>query len=71
MQSLHTSLLTTEELTNSCARHLPLINPLLTGQSILLATATAAETKRDATQLTRNLADFNPAPGLRVENWLD
>jgi tRNA(fMet)-specific endonuclease VapC len=25
----------------------------------------------DATLLTRNLADFNPVPGLRVENWLD
>ncbi len=25
----------------------------------------------DATLLTRNLADFKPIPGLRVENWLD
>jgi len=25
----------------------------------------------DATLLTRNLADFKPVPGLRVENWLD
>jgi len=25
----------------------------------------------DATLLTRNLADFIPVPGLRVENWLD
>ena len=25
----------------------------------------------DATLLTRNLADFQPVPGLRVENWLD
>jgi tRNA(fMet)-specific endonuclease VapC len=25
----------------------------------------------DATLLTRNLADFEPVPGLRVENWLD
>lgn len=25
----------------------------------------------DATLLTRNLADFNPVPGLRVENWLE
>jgi tRNA(fMet)-specific endonuclease VapC len=25
----------------------------------------------DATLLTRNLADFNSVPGLRVENWLD
>jgi len=25
----------------------------------------------DAILLTRNLADFNPVPGLRVENWLD
>ena len=25
----------------------------------------------DATFLTRNVADFKPVPGLRVENWLD
>ncbi|MBM3862272.1 MAG: type II toxin-antitoxin system VapC family toxin [Verrucomicrobia bacterium] len=25
----------------------------------------------DATLLTRNLADFQKVPGLRVENWLD
>jgi len=25
----------------------------------------------DATLLTRNLMDFKPVPGLRVENWLD
>ncbi len=25
----------------------------------------------DATLLTRNLTDFNPVPGLRIENWLD
>lgn len=25
----------------------------------------------DATLLTRNVADFKPVPGLRVENWLD
>ena len=25
----------------------------------------------DATLLTRNLVDFKPVPGLRVENWLD
>jgi tRNA(fMet)-specific endonuclease VapC len=25
----------------------------------------------DATLLTRNLADFKPIPGLRVENWLE
>lgn len=25
----------------------------------------------DATLLTRNLTDFAPIPGLRVENWLD
>jgi predicted nucleic acid-binding protein len=25
----------------------------------------------DATLLTRNLADFQPVPGLRVESWLD
>lgn len=25
----------------------------------------------DATLLTRNLADFEKVPGLRVENWLD
>lgn len=25
----------------------------------------------EATLLTRNLADFRPIPGLRVENWLD
>lgn len=25
----------------------------------------------DATLLTRNLADFKPIPGLKVENWLD
>lgn len=25
----------------------------------------------DATLLTRNLTDFQPVPGLRVENWLD
>ena len=24
----------------------------------------------DATLLTRNVADFKPVPGLRVENWL-
>ncbi|MGL4400954.1 MAG: DUF6261 family protein [Luteolibacter sp.] len=48
MQSLHTSLLTTEELTIASARLLPLINPLLTGQSILVAIATAAETNRAA-----------------------
>lgn len=48
MQSLHTSLLTTEELTTASARLLPIINPLLTGQSILVAIATAAETNRAA-----------------------
>jgi tRNA(fMet)-specific endonuclease VapC len=25
----------------------------------------------EATLLTRNVADFTPVPGLRVENWLD
>jgi len=25
----------------------------------------------DATLLTRNVADFQNIPGLRVENWLD
>ena len=25
----------------------------------------------ESTLLTRNVADFTPVPGLRVENWLD
>ncbi len=25
----------------------------------------------DATLLTRNISDFQPIPGLRIENWLD
>lgn len=48
MQTLHTSLLTTEELTTASARLLPIITPLLAGQAILLAIATAAETNREA-----------------------
>lgn len=43
MQTLHTSLLTNEELTTASARLLPLCTPLFTGQALLIAIAAAAE----------------------------
>lgn len=43
MQTLHTNLLTNEELTTACARLMPLFTPLFTGNPLLIAIATAAE----------------------------
>ena len=48
MQSLYTTLLTTEELTTAAARLAPIWTTLFAGQSLLLAVAAAAETHREA-----------------------
>jgi hypothetical protein len=48
MQPLRTTLLTTEELTTACARLIPIMTPLFTGQGMPLAIAAAAEENRAA-----------------------
>ncbi len=48
MQSLYTTLLTTEELTTAAARLTPIWTPLFTGQPLLLAVAASVEAHRAA-----------------------
>jgi tRNA(fMet)-specific endonuclease VapC len=56
---------------DDAANHFDLLKPLrqqVGTQDLKIACICLAH---DATLLTRNVNDFAPVPGLRVENWLD